>query len=83
MNYIRQKNFYELEDKLKLQILIKMFTDAGYDLSKWFFNIQISEREANIEELEDACKTAVQIEDFEKASFLRDVIKRKKGNVAE
>lgn len=80
-NYLVTKNFYELSDSLKLQVLIRMMHDAGYDTKKWFFNVTVKEKELSIKELEDACKTAVEIEDFEKASLLRDVIKRKRENI--
>ena len=79
--YIVTKNFYELADEMKLQVLIRMMHDAGYDTTKWFFNVDVSERELTIKELEDACKTAVEIQDFEKASIIRDVIKRKKSDI--
>lgn len=79
-NYIVTKNFYELSDDMKLKVLIRMMHDAGYDTTKWYFNINVKERELTIKELEEACKTAVEIQDFEKASLLRDVIKRKNIN---
>lgn len=79
--YMVTKNFYELSDSLKLQVLIRMMVDAGYDPTKWFFNVTVNERELTIKELEDACKTAVEIEDYEKASLLRDVIQRKRENI--
>lgn len=79
--YIVTKNFYDLSDALKLKVLIRMMEDAGYDTKKWFFNVTVNERELTIKELEDACKTAVEIEDYEKASLLRDVIQRKRQNI--
>lgn len=79
--YIVTKNFHDLSDALKLQVLLRMMADAGYDTKKWFFNMNVTERELTLQELEDACKTAVEIQDFEKASLLRDVIKRKRENI--
>lgn len=81
MKYIKRTNFYELSSEMQRQILIKMFHDAGYDTTKWFFDLEVTEREVTIKELEDACATAVAIEDYEKASKLRDIIQKKKESI--
>jgi protein-arginine kinase activator protein McsA len=59
--------------------LVKIFTDAGNDLKKWYFNVSVQQQEISIEDLEDACKTAIAVEDYEKAALIRDVINRKKN----
>lgn len=78
LKMIKRKNFFDLDDQLKVRILVQMFRDAGHDPSRWFFDLEITERDISVKELEDACKTAVEIEDFEKAALIRDAINRKK-----
>lgn len=81
--FVRQKNFYELSMQTQRDVLVKMFTDAGHDLSKWYFNIKVEHQELTIKDLEDACQTAIATENYEKAALIRDVINRKKNETGQ